>query len=61
MGSDNKPGQDQPAVKQPLQKPDYGLWFGNFMMVFLVGMAVIYFVSLLRGLLSADYSKRPYS
>lgn len=59
MGSDNKPGEEQPPVKQPSQQPDYGLWFGNIFMVFLVGMAVIYFVSLLRSILSADYSKGP--
>lgn len=59
MGSDNKPGQQVAPAKQPLQKPDYGLWFGNCLMVFLLGMALIYFVSMLRGILSADYSKGP--
>lgn len=61
MGSDNKPGEPSENPPAPYHGPDYGLWAGNFMVVFLVGLAAIYFVSLLRSLLSADYSRIPYS
>ena len=59
MGSDNKPGQEQPQT--PYTGPDYGLWVGYLMAVLLVGLAAIYFVSLLRGIMNADYSRIPYS